>query len=273
MAALATIGTVHTSVCAQAAETSAVPPPAEAIEFYRIGREHFVAGRYREAITDLERALQLDPGSPTLLYNLARVHELLGELAEALRYYNAYSALLPATEREEHERVDETIARLEGAREHDQLATEPPHTPPEGFRLDQPVVTRAHGVADLWFWIAAGTSALSLVTAAVVGIVTLQQRASLDDIVVGNPDQCVAREECADSWDARADTVRDLALTTDILFALGAAAGVTAGLLYFLRTEEIVTYPGYDGDGERSGARPFLDVSPDRALFGVRGAL
>jgi len=39
---------------------------AQAVEFYRRGREHFEAGRYRDAISDLEQAVILDPSSPML---------------------------------------------------------------------------------------------------------------------------------------------------------------------------------------------------------------
>ena len=54
--------------------------PPEAKTHFDSGREHFRAGRYREAIVELKAALELDPDSPTLMYNVAYANELLGDL-------------------------------------------------------------------------------------------------------------------------------------------------------------------------------------------------
>src|SRR5687768_3439309 len=91
-------------------------PPGEAVDYYQSGRRHFAAGRYREAVADLQRAREHDPNSPTLVYNLARVYELLGELDAAIESYEEYRRLLPSREREERARVAETVRRLRGAR-------------------------------------------------------------------------------------------------------------------------------------------------------------
>ena len=70
------IGTPHASAQSRAA-----------VEHYERGRDHYQAGRYPEAAEELELAHQLDPESPTLAYNLARVYELMNdfERAAALR--------------------------------------------------------------------------------------------------------------------------------------------------------------------------------------------
>ena len=83
------------------ADGSASAPPAEALTHYNRGRELYQAGRYREAVVELEDASRLDPGSANLVYNLARVYELLGELDLAIRHYQRYRAMLPPTETEE----------------------------------------------------------------------------------------------------------------------------------------------------------------------------
>src|SRR5690606_9559209 len=70
------------------AQAHATPP--EAVQFFESAREHYRRGRYPEAAVDLERAVMLDPTSPTLRYNLGRVYELLGQLPEARAQYARY---------------------------------------------------------------------------------------------------------------------------------------------------------------------------------------
>jgi hypothetical protein len=218
----------------------------DAVQYYQSGRDHFLAGRYREAIVDLERALALDPDSPTLSYNLARVYELLGEIDRAIEYYHAYASSLGASDREERARVEETIRRLEGARTQVRPATvTPPAVPPDDFELNRPVIVEERGVADAAFWITVGIGGALLAAGAVTGIYALSENAALDDYVLGMPNTCVTVEICDDSWDARANRVRTFALASDLLLGAGVAAGVTALLLYVLRTREVTTYPGY----------------------------
>jgi tetratricopeptide (TPR) repeat protein len=78
---------------AQDASPPRMPPP-EAIDHYSRGRAHYQAGRYREAVIELEQALALDPGSPNLVYNLARVYELLGRIDPAIANYERYRSML-----------------------------------------------------------------------------------------------------------------------------------------------------------------------------------
>src|SRR5262245_38941542 len=76
-------------------------PPPEALAHYNRGRAHYQAGRYREAVVELEKALSLDPQSPNLVYNVARVYELLGDMERSIAFYERYKRMLPAQEREE----------------------------------------------------------------------------------------------------------------------------------------------------------------------------
>jgi tetratricopeptide (TPR) repeat protein len=222
------------------------PAQGEALRYYQSGRDHFLAGRYREAVVDLERALALDPGSPTLSYNLARVNELLGDIERALHYYEQYAASLAPSERAERERVEETIRRLEGARTQVRPAeVTPPAVPPDDFELNQPVLVEERGVADAAFWITVGVGGALLAAGAATGIYALTENAALEDYVLGIANTCVMVETCEDAWDARANRVRSFALASDLLLGAGVAAGVTALLLYLLRTRDVVTYPGY----------------------------
>ena len=245
--------------CLEARAQDREPPP-EAVDFYRTGREHFAAGRYREAIVDLERALTLDPGSATLTYNLARVHELLGELEAAIGYYNSYVRLLPDSEREEKERVRETIGRLEGARAEVETAT-PPATPPEGWDEEgQPRWVTERGVADLVFFVAGGATAALLVGGVIVGLVALDRESAAERFVLGSDGTIEQRDEIANAAD-------NYAMAADVLLLAAAAGAVTTGLLYMLRTRTFEVLPEHDG------ATAFVSFDRDGAVVGLRGAL
>lgn len=213
------------SAAAQASE-----PPPQAIELYRSGREHYRAGRYHEAIHDLKAALELDPESPNLIYNVAKVNESLGNLDEAIDYYRHYLELLPGSETEERDRIRETISRLEGARDEvkSHVDSEPDlrewNTPP-------PPPPPAPGRADAMFWITGGTGVALLAAAAVTGVLAVNREQDVQSFVIG-PDGDVAERQ------ALSDKADRLATTTDILWISGATAVTTAVLLYFLRDAE-----------------------------------
>lgn len=235
-------------------------PPPEAVEFYRSGREHFEAGRYREAITDLERALTLDPGSATLVYNLARVHELLGELDVAIDYYARYLRLLPESETDERARIRETIGRLQGAQSH---VGPPAHQgpPPDVAEEDEPRWVNERGVVDLPFWVAAGASAALFVAGGAVGFVALDRESLAQDFVLGSDGTLAERDDIANQADS-------LAVTADVLLLGGAAAAITAALLYALRTRTVERFPEHPQQAE-----PFVATDGSAAVVGVRGSL
>lgn len=61
-------------------------PEVAARESFERGVLLYEGGRYREAIVQFQNAYQLRPHT-SVLFNIARCHENLGELAEALAYY------------------------------------------------------------------------------------------------------------------------------------------------------------------------------------------
>lgn len=77
-----------------------------ALELYR-------AGQYASALPELERAAELDPNGKDLFFNLALVHEKLGQLPRAIEALERFRAL--ETDRNERERARLTIERLRGA--------------------------------------------------------------------------------------------------------------------------------------------------------------
>jgi tetratricopeptide (TPR) repeat protein len=208
----------------EAISSDAEAPPPAALDHYERGRALYLAGRYREAVGELESALKLDPNSPNLVYNLAHVYELLGEMDLAIRHYRHYRDLLGDSDKAERARVDGTLQRLEGARQH---VVEPPPPPPRVM-----VQRVEHGVADGYFW---SVTALALGSFAAGGV--------LGKMAVDAEHDAQRREliEPEDFADRRSKIARsnNLALACDISLLAGAVLGTTAILLFALRTKPV----------------------------------
>jgi len=252
------------SRCA-AQDADVPPPPPEALELYQRGRELYAEGRYREAAVELERAQVLDPTSPNLVFNVARVYELLGELEKSIGFYRRYLRLLPPSETAERDRIEATLRRLEGARDEVQRPTEPSAQPPSPapLRDPQPVRVQERGVADALFWVTASAGAALLVGGTVTGLLALDTERAMGDYVVGLDGSFEDRQVLAD----RADT---LALTADVLFIAGGLSAVASVLLFALRERTVERYPGLEGSASLA---PGVAVLPGGGLVTLRGAL
>lgn len=75
---------------------------------------HYREGHYREAVAELKAALTFDPTSKDLVYNLALVHEKLGELDLAIAALDRYAEL--ETDPKELARARQAKQRMQGAR-------------------------------------------------------------------------------------------------------------------------------------------------------------
>ncbi len=223
-------------------------PPAEALERYKRGREHYQAGRYREAVDELERARELDPGSPNLVYNLARVYELLGEIDHALPQYESYRDMLPASAVDERARVETTIQRLRGARS----SLVPKQEPERQLRPPNLIAHTERGVADTAFWTLASISLAALAAGGVAGVLALQTGHDARAFVLGRDGDLAA-------LDRKADQADRLAVISDVSIAVGAVGGLTSILLYALRTRTII--------------EPQLSFDLGGVTLGVRGEL
>ena len=204
-------------------------PPAEALEHYNLGRELYQAGRYREALHELKEALALDPESPNLVYNVARVHELLSEIDLAIEHYVRYQKLLPADQTEELARVEGTLQRLSGARA--QVAPEGPTHPPTAPQPEQ-APGRQHGVADAAFWTLGVTAISAFAGAGAVGYLALKADQNVKHFTLGEDGDLGDR-------DKKVEQVRRMALATDVTLLAATALGLTAVLLYALRTKPV----------------------------------
>jgi len=240
----------HAAVCQQPELQNAEAPP-EAKTHFELGREHFRAGRYREAIVELEAALELDPGSPTLMYNVAYANELLGELEQAIVYYRKYIDALPASADEEREKTRVTLRRLQGHRAHVEAEPEPEPSPsqpePAPAQPAPPPASDGLGRADGWFWLSLGAGVAMLGGATATGIMALDREDAVAEFVVGQDGSLGERQELLDEADR-------LALASDLLIGGGAALVTAAALLFFLRDADDETQPEPEVTGAGLGS-------------------
>ncbi|WP_437719143.1 bacterial transcriptional activator domain-containing protein [Sorangium sp. So ce448] len=133
-------------------------------------------GEYRAAIAKLEAAVALDPEGKELIYNLAMIHERLGEIDEAERYYRRYLDMeaLPKAREEVHA----VLKRLEGAKRELVSAKPQPSAPAKAASVSTalPYLPRLarHPVAvggamprATWLGVSGGIAAGSLVVGGV----------------------------------------------------------------------------------------------------------
>lgn len=239
-----------------AAQRKRQEAPPEAIELYRSGREHYEAGRYREAIVDLKAALELDPESPNLIYNVARVSELLGNLDEAIAYYSRYLELLPRTEKEERDRIRSALRRLEGARRDViSLAVK------EERGLKAPVppsVIKRRGKADALFWISASTGLAILATGTIMGVMALDRQDQVNGFVLTPNNGLQDRDRLISE-------AENFALVADVAFGVGAGVVIGSALLFFLRETTI--------ESEEEGTELDLFIDEQSATVLLKGNL
>ena len=250
---LAIVATFASSAAAQSEGAS-----EEAVAAYRRARELYAAGQYRDASVALERALELDPGSPTLVYNLARVYELMGELERSVEYYERYQELLPQQHAREQERAEATIRRLRGAQRDASPASAPPRAVEPLRQLPGVVLVRESGVADEAFWIALIGGAASVAIGVTFGILALDARSRADGFVL-RPNGAPVTERTRLYADAQT-----FGIVTDVTIGVGAAAILAAGLLYFLREHTVERAP-------IRAVEPSASFGRDGAIFGARG--
>ena len=139
----------------------------QAMALHDEARELHAHGRYRAAIAKLEAALALDPQGKELVYNLALIHERLGEVDPAERYYRRY--LDVATEPGEREKIEGVLRRIEGAKPDLVVARQ---APPSGTAAPPASVEPARSFGP-WVMVTGVVGAMGLLTGAILGVSAL----------------------------------------------------------------------------------------------------
>jgi tetratricopeptide (TPR) repeat protein len=215
-----------------AAPASAEPPPAPSAarpaapddQSQRLARAQklddealdlYGRGEYRAAIAKLEIAVELDPQGAELFYSLALIHERLGEIEIAERYYRKDLAL--ETDPKRREGVQIILKRLSGAKKELVPKAAPSASPPPG----PPITRRRIGPRVL---IAGSVAAASLSIGVGFGISAL----------VLNPGKDAKTRPGMSALDLQDDArkAHERAIIADVAFGLGAAAALTALLFY-----------------------------------------
>jgi tetratricopeptide (TPR) repeat protein len=241
--------------CLAAASTAAQPGQAEDVSPANVAaaRRHFEKakayygqGAYREAINELEAAHALDPTAKDLVFNLGVVHEKLGDIDDALKWFRLYTTM--ALTPQERDRADAYVRRLEGAKKEVEDKQRQAARQSEAQRAEQAASAQPsstapppaesapeHGRIDAATITAATFTGAGLVFGVVLGIKALRDRPR-SDYVTG-------RDGTYDDLTAARDQSSREARMADVGFAVSIAAAVTTAVLYFGRTKDPAPAP------------------------------
>ncbi len=131
--------------------------PEIAVKRYQIGREMYLAGNLEQAEAEFRSAFDLFDRSAKLAFNLGRVNERLGRLADAVRFYQKYLQLRP--EADDRETVEQVVATLLSRLERDRpelVIT----TVPAGAKIYLGAATEPAGVSPLTVRVESGSHAI-----------------------------------------------------------------------------------------------------------------
>jgi tetratricopeptide (TPR) repeat protein len=214
------------AVSGRAQEVPITTPPAAADGGEAGARQHFDralelyrAGRYADALEQLEQAAKLDPGGKDLFFNLALVHEKLGQLPDAIAALERFREL--ETDPTERERARLTIERLHGAEQANQVVPSPPTPCPAPAAPSAPP-ERAPSAVLIG---AASVAVVSFVVGAVFGAMALSDDVGRAQTSAGLP-VTQLRE--------RGRRAEREALVADVAFSIGGAASATFAGVWLL---------------------------------------
>ncbi|HXK20344.1 MAG TPA: tetratricopeptide repeat protein [Polyangiaceae bacterium] len=200
-----------TPTAAETGEAGARPHFDRALELYR-------SGHYVEALEQLQQAAKLDPDGQDLFFNLALVHEKLGQLPQAIAALERFREL--ETDEAERERARLSIERLRGAEQTAEV------TPRPSAACAEPSPALPPAKAPSAVLIGAGSLAVvSLVVGAVFGAKALS-----DDVSGARTSASLSVTELHE----RAQRAEREALVADIAFALSAASTATFAGVWLL---------------------------------------
>jgi tetratricopeptide (TPR) repeat protein len=240
-AATASSLAAHADVPRTAPKASAAEPANVTAAKKHAERAHdlYAQGSYRESIAELEEALKLDPSAKELVSGLAVVHERLGDVDDALKYFRQHAAmdLTP----EEREKTEAAIRRLEGAKreieakqeaERQRLAEEQRRAERDKPPVEQPV---AHGRIDAWTIGAGVVSVAGFGFGIAFGMKALANKPQSGFIT--------GQDGTYGDLQNKASSAHKDAMISDVGFGFGFAGGVAAALLYALRTKQPTQAP------------------------------
>jgi tetratricopeptide (TPR) repeat protein len=191
----------------------------EARERFELGRTFYEAGRFSQAAEEFAEAYRLSQ-RPQLLYNLYVAYRDAGKWPEATEALRGYLDKVPdAPDRitlrarlksmeEQVARQKESDARAEAERKRNEQA--------------QPALEPQRSVVP---WVLMGSGGALLVGSVITGVLAGGKASDLDDACENGG------KLCPEAQRDDVKSLRTLAVTTDVLWALGAAVAVTGLVL------------------------------------------
>ena len=203
---------------------AAAPAPSaeetEALELFERSVQEYRAGNFQSAADLLRRAYALH-AEPTLLYNLARALEGLGDEEGAVDSYTRYLDGAPnAADRGAIEQKITTLRRQIAEREALARAAREPAEPPPRPEPVGPAPSTASGRGP-WPWLVSGVGLAGLAAGGTFAVLALSKNASADD--------ASAQTEV---W-SRYEGARDLATVANVCFVAGGVI-LAGGVLWVL---------------------------------------
>lgn len=184
---------------------------------YDAGAAHFDAGDYEPALERFRAAYEIER-LPELIFNIASCLDRLERRREAVDHYEAYLEAGAANATYVRSRL--RLLQAELARTEDDGTTPEPTAEVQ----DPEVIDEGRGV-PLGGVVTLALGGAALATGGVLGMVASSRRSDLDE-------RCVD-SRCPPDAQADADGVRRMALSTDVVLAVGGAAAL-GGLLWVL---------------------------------------
>lgn len=208
---------------------------------FQRAKELYLAGSYREAITELDVARKLDPKAKDLVMNLGIVHEKLGKFDEAVGYFKSYLEMEGVTP-QERAKAEGFIKRIEGAKR--EVRTQPSATPPAESTTSaptspppppaEPEAPPQHGRIDALTIAAGSVAAVGVAGGVGLGIHAMSLRPT--EFVTGRDGSYARLQE-------KTENAHTLAIVADVSVGLGIVAAAVTGWLYFGRTKDPTSAP------------------------------
>lgn len=195
----------------------------EAKHHFQLGSTFYDSGRFREAAEEFDEAYRLS-GRPELLYNLYVAYRDAGQLADAVEALSAYLKAVPnAPDRINLKARLESLEAQLAARREQEAAAPQPDQPPALSAQEQ--VSDAPPVRSVVPWVLMGAGSALVVASIGTGLAAKSGSDELAEV-------CNDDRECPASEQDTIDRTRRLAITTDALWASGAAVAVTGLVLW-----------------------------------------
>lgn len=205
------------------------PPSAENVkaagQHFQKARELYQVGSYREAVSELEVALALDPTAKDLVYNLGVLSEKLNRIDDSIKYFRRYVEMdVDASERAKGEAF---IKRLQGAKKEVPAAPPDDADPkrPNNDKTDKPPPpATSHTALNVVLVTGTVLGVAGIGVGSIVGAKALSDKPSSGTVTSASlPYSTLANQ---------ASTAHTEAIVSDIAFGVGIAATLTTVVLY-----------------------------------------